>query len=29
MIANKIPPDQVIQQLEQRFPQLAPKTNAV
>jgi hypothetical protein len=25
MIANKIPPDQVIQQLEQRFPQLAPK----
>jgi len=26
MIANKIPPDQVIQQLEQRFPQLAPKT---
>ena len=26
MIANKIHPDQVIQQLEQRFPQLAPKT---
>jgi hypothetical protein len=27
MIANKIPPDQVIQQLEQKFPQLAPKAN--